>query len=170
MDGLSVFAFCPSKEAPVLVSDSPEVAVLRPSLPFLWMSPPCPSPQGFEDGRIDMDKGFLGCCVSVKVCPSPYFGIECSDQPVCRSRFVSLNDLSDVRKERFHVFLRRACEKLPVILPYMLPEKVESVFNVRYLGFLFREFQPSLSKEFYHEWFDFKFQYLFRDTCNDEVR
>ena len=86
--GFSVLVFCRSKEAPVLVSDSSKVAVLHPSLPFRRMSPPCPSPQGLEDGRIDMDKGFFGCRVSVKVCPSPYFGIECRDQPVCRGRFI----------------------------------------------------------------------------------
>ena len=81
---LSVLVFCLSEEAPVLVSDLPKVAVFYPMLAFFRVSPPCPSPQGFEDGRIDMDKGFLGCGVSVKVCPSPYFGVECGDQPVCR--------------------------------------------------------------------------------------
>jgi len=51
----------------------------------------------------------------------------------------------------------------------MLAEKVKSVLDVRYAGFLFREFQSSLSKEFCHEWFDFQFQDLFRDACDNEV-
>ena len=169
VDYLSILTFCLAEEAPVLVSDSPKVAVFYPSLAFLRVSPPCPSPQGFEDGRIDMDKGFLGGGVSVKVGPSPYFGIECSDQPVCRCLFVILDDLSDVRKERFHVLLRWACKKLPVVLPYMLSEKVKSFLNVRYAGFLFREFQSSFPQKFCDEGFDFRFQYLFRDACNDEV-
>ncbi len=168
-DGLSILAFCLSEEAPVLVSDLPKVAVFYPSLALLRMSPPCPSLQGFEDGRIDVDQGVLGCCVSVTVCPTSYFGVECGDQPVCRSLFVVLNDLSDVRQERFHVLFRRACTKLPVILPYMLSEKVKSILKVRYLGLLFREFQSPFSKKIYDEGFDFRFQYLFRDACNDEV-
>jgi hypothetical protein len=168
-DCLSVLAFCLSEEAPVLVSDLPKVAVFYPTFALFRVSPPCPSPQCFEDGRIDMDKGFLGCGVSVKVGPSPYVGVECGDQPVCRCLFVILDDLSDVRKERFHVLLRWAGKKLPIVLPYILPEKVKSFLNVRYVGFLFREFQPSFSQKFCDEGFDLDFQDLFRDTCNDEV-
>ena len=92
-----------AEEAPVLVSDAPKIALLHPSLAFLWMSPPCPAPQGVENGRIDMGKGFLGRGVSVKVGPSPYFGIECGNQPVGRGLFVLLDALSDVRQERFDV-------------------------------------------------------------------
>ena len=116
-----------------------------------------------------MDKGFLGRRVSVKVCPTPYFGIECGDQPVCRGRFIILDDLSDVRKERFDVLFRRACKELPIVLTYMLSEKVKSVLNVRYAGFLFREFQSSFPQKIGDEGFDLLFQDLFRDTCNEEV-
>ena len=143
-DGCPIFVFCCAEEAPVLVSESPKIAFLYPSLALLWMSPSCPSPQRFEDGGIYMDKGFLCSYVSVIVCPSPYFGIECCYQPVCRSLLIILDDFSDVRKERFHVFLRRGDNKLPVVLTCRLSQKVESFLNVRYSGFLFREFQPSL--------------------------
>ena len=94
-----------------------------------------------------MDKGFLGRRVSVKVCPSPYFGIQGGDQPVCRGRFLILDDLSDVRKERFDVLFRWACKQFPIVLAYMLSEKVKSILNVRYLGFLFREFPSSFTTE-----------------------
>jgi hypothetical protein len=169
LGGFPLLVFCLSKEAPVLISALSEVPVLYPVLILLWVSPPCPSPQGCKDGRIDMDKGLLGRGVSVKVCPSPYFGVECCNQPVCCGLFVLLDDLSDVCEERFDVLFRRACEKLPVVLTYILSEKVESILNVRYLGFLFREFQSSFTKKIYDKGFDFRFQYLFRDACDDEV-
>ncbi len=107
LDGFSIFVFCRTEEAPVLVPHPPKVAVFYPSLALLWVSPPCPSPQSFEDGHVNMDKGFLGRGVSVKVRPSPYFRVECRYQPVCRSLFVFLDDVSDVRKEHFDVLLRR---------------------------------------------------------------
>src|SRR5207247_8282801 len=119
-------------------------------------------------GRIDMGKGFLGRGVSVEVCPSPYLGIECGNQPVCRGLFVLLDDLSDVRKERFDVLFRRACKEFPVVLTYMLSEKVESLLNVRYAGFLFREFQSSFAQKICDEGFDLLFQDLFRDACSEE--
>src|SRR2546425_1056168 len=166
---LAVLVFGRPEEAPVLVSDSPKIAILHPSLAFRRMSPPCPAPQGLENGRIDMDKGFLGRRVPVKVGPTPYFGIECGDQPVCRGRFLILDDLSDVRQERFHVLFRRACKKVPIVFTYMLSEKVKSVLNVRYTGFLFREFQSSFAQKIGDEGLDLLLQDLFRDPCNEEV-
>jgi hypothetical protein len=44
---------------------------------------------------------------------------------------VGLNELSDVRTKRVHVFLRRASEQWSVVLTDRLSEKVESVLNVR---------------------------------------
>src|SRR5215510_12770710 len=51
----------------------------------------------------------------------------------------------------------------------MLPEKVKSLLEVRYPGFLFREFQSSWLQICYHEGFDFVFQDLFRVSCYDKV-
>src|SRR5262249_25306399 len=82
---------------------------------------------------------------------------------------IVLNDLSDVRKKRFHVFLRRGNEKFPVVLTYMLSEKVESFLYVRYPRLLFREFQASLLEKIRDEGLDFFFQDLLRDTRDDEV-
>jgi hypothetical protein len=131
--GFPLFVFCLSEEAPVAVAGPSEVPILHPSFAFCRVSPPCPSPQGVEDGRIDMGKGLLGRGVSVKVCPSSYLRIEGGNQPVCCGLFVPFNDLSDVRKERFDVLFRRAGKEFPVVLAYMLSEKVESILNVRYL-------------------------------------
>ncbi len=144
-DGLSLLAFCLSEAAPVLVSDLPKVAVFPPSLALLRMSPPCPSPPGCAEGRVDMDKGFLGCGVSGKVCPSPYWGVECGAQPVCRSLFVVLHDLADVREERFDVLLRWAGKEWPIVLTDLWSEQGKAVLDVRYAGLLFREFQSSWS-------------------------
>ena len=116
-----------------------------------------------------MDKGFFCRCMSVEVGPSPYVGVECGDQPVGRGRFVILDDLSDVRQERFDVLLRWACKELPIVLTDMLSEKVKSLLRVRYVGFLFREFQSSFPQKLCDEGFDFFFQDLFRDPCDDEV-
>ena len=77
LDGFSIFVFGLAVEAPVLVSESPKVAILHPSLTLPWMSPSCPSPQHLEDGSIYTDTGFLGIGVSVIVRPSPYCGVEC---------------------------------------------------------------------------------------------
>src|SRR5215510_4188264 len=51
----------------------------------------------------------------------------------------------------------------------MLSEKVESILNVRYLGFLFRELQASFTKKTGDEGFNCRFQYLSGDACNNEV-
>ena len=166
---VSVFVFCCPEEMPVPISRPSKVAVGNPPFAFLRVPPSCPSPQGFEDGRVDMDKGFFSRSVSVKVRPSSYFGVELCYQPACCSLFVVLDDLSDACKKRFHVLFRRACEKLPVVLTYILSEKVKSVLNVRYPGFLFREFQSSFLEKFYNEWFDFYLQHLFRDASYNEV-
>src|SRR4029453_16412332 len=101
--------------------------------------------------------------------PSSYLGIEGGNQPICCGLFVILNDLSDVSKERFDVLLRRAGQELPVVLAYMLSEKVESLLNGRYLGFLFREYQVSFAQKLGDEGFDFRCQYLLRDACHNEV-
>ena len=131
LDGCAILVFCLTEEAPVLVSKPPDIAVFYPPFTLLRVSPPCPSPQGFEDGCIDMDKGFLGRCMLVKVCPSPYCGVTCRSQSVCCGLFVAPHDLSGVRKKRLDVFLRRDDKKYPVVLAYMLSEKVESILNVR---------------------------------------
>src|SRR5919199_6267366 len=93
--------------------------------------------------------------------PAANFGVELRYQPVRWSLFVGLNELSDVRKKRVHVFLRRTCEKLSVVLTDMLSEKVESVLNVRHGGFLWRECQAALLEEGPHQGFDFGCQDLF---------
>ena len=130
-----ILAFCRAVEAPVPASESPKVAILHPSLALLWMSPPCPSPQRFEDGGVDMDKGCLGVCVSVIVRPSLYFGVEQGYQSVGRCLLMSFDRFSDILQERFHVLFRRASKQEPVILPDILSEKVETVRDVRYRGF-----------------------------------
>ena len=108
-----------------------------------------------------MDKGCFCRSMLVKVGPSPYFGVEESDEPVCRGLFVSPDDFSDACKKRVHVCLRRTSQKWSVVLARMLSEEVKSVLDVRYPGFLFREFQPSFLEECHDEGCDFNFQYLF---------
>ena len=167
--GFPLLVFCLSEEAPVLVSGPSKVPILHPAFAFCRVSPPCPSPQGFEDGRIDMGKGVLGRGVSVKVCPSPYCGIECGNQPVGRGLFVLLDDCSDVRQERFDVLFRWACKEFPLVLTDMWSENVDSVLNVRSLGFLFRAFQASFTKKIGDEGLHVRFQSLFGDACKKEV-
>ena len=83
-----------------------------------------------------MDKGFAGRAVPVIVCPSLYFGVEQGYQSVGRCLLMSFDRFSDIRQERFHVLFRRASQQEPVILPDILSEKVETVRDVRDLGFL----------------------------------
>ena len=49
---------------------------------------------------------------------------------------MTFNRFPDVLQERFHVLFRRASEQEPVILSDILSEKVETVRDVRDLGFL----------------------------------
>ena len=167
--GVPFCVFCLSEEAPVPVAGPSAVPILHPACAFCRVSPPCPAPQGLENGSVDMGKGFLGRGVSVKVCPSPSCGIEGGNQPVGRGLFVLLDDLSEVRQERFDVLFRWACKEFPIVLTDMLSEKVKPVLNVRYAGFLFREFQASFPQKIGDEGLDLLFQDLFRDTCNEEV-
>jgi hypothetical protein len=57
VDRVALFVFCLPKEAPLMVAHLSEVAVGDPPHVLLRVPPPCPSPQGLKDGRIDMDKG-----------------------------------------------------------------------------------------------------------------
>ena len=69
----------------------------------------------------------------------------------------------------FRMLARNVCtfvfdgrvKNCPVVLARILSEEVKSVLDVRYPGFLFREFQPSFLEECHDEGFDFNFQYLF---------
>ena len=58
---------------------------------------------------------------------------------------------------------------MSIVYTYMLSEKVKSFLDVRYPGFLFREFQSSLLEKLRYEGFDFHFKHFFRDACNNEV-
>lgn len=79
---------------------------------------------------------------------------------------MSFDRFSDILQERFHVLFRRASKQEPVILPDILSQKVETVRDVCYLGFLLREFQSSLLEESNHEGFDFFFALL---TASEEM-
>ena len=169
LDGFSLVVFCRTEEAPTSIFQPSKVAVGDPPFAFLRVPPSCPSPQGFEDGRIDMNKGFLRRSMSVEVRPSSYFGVALCYQPGCCSLFVVLDDLSDAWKKRLHVFLRGAWKEVPLVLTDILSEKVKSVLKVRYAGLLFRKFQSSFLEKVRDEWCDCIFQHLFRDARDDEV-
>jgi len=96
----------------------------------------------------------------VIVRPSLYFGVEQGYQSVGRCLLLSFDRFSDILQERFHVLFRRASKQEPVILPDILSEKVETVRDVRYRGFLLREFQSSFLEESSDEGFDFFFEQL----------
>lgn len=105
VDRVALFVFCLSEEAPMIVAHLSEVTVGDPPRVLLRVPPPCPAPQGVEDGGIDMDKGFFGRGMLVIIRPPTNFGVELRDQPVCWRLFVVLDDFADVRQKRFHVFL-----------------------------------------------------------------
>ena len=91
---VAVPVFCRPAKVPVPISRPSAVPVGDPPFALLRVSPSCPSPQGFEDGRIDMDTGCFRRSVSVEVRLSPYCRVELGDHPVCCSLFVVLDDLS----------------------------------------------------------------------------
>jgi hypothetical protein len=169
LDGFALVVLCRAAAVPVAVSRPSAGALSDPSFAFFRVSPPSPSPQGFEEGRVHMDTGALGYRVTVPVGPSPSGGITCRHQPVCGSLCIILDDFSDVRKERLHVFLRRDHEKFPVVLAGILSEKVTSILAVRSSGLLFREFQSPFMEKIHPQRFALIFQGLFRDPCDNEV-
>ena len=59
LGGFSSGIFCCSRERPRSVTDSFKVTVLDPLLPFAWVPPLCPLPQGLEDGVVYMAQGFF---------------------------------------------------------------------------------------------------------------
>ena len=75
-DRVAVAVFGRPEKVPVSLSRPSKVPVSHPPFAFLRVSPSCPSPQGFEDGRINMDKGFFGRSVSVEVRPSSDLRVE----------------------------------------------------------------------------------------------
>ena len=164
---LVVFAF--AEETPTLIAVVPKVFILDPPVVLVGVSSARPSPQCLEASRIHIDKGFVADDMAMKVCPASYFGVEQGYQRICRGLFVCLDDIPDVRHERFHVLLRWLGEKLAIVFPDVLSQKVKSPFDVRNGGLLFREFQSSFAEKCRNERFDFLFQNLLRDARNDEV-
>src|SRR6266478_532026 len=59
LGGFSSGIFCCSRERPRSITDSFKVTVLDPLLPFVWVPPLCPLPQGLEDGVVYLAQGFF---------------------------------------------------------------------------------------------------------------
>ena len=118
----SVFVLCCPEEVPVPLDRPLEVPVAYPPVVLLRVPPSCPSPQGFENGRIHMDKGCFCRCMLVKVGPSPYFGVEVAMSPyavACLFPLMTFRMLArnvctfffDGRVKSFPLYLRTFCPR-----------------------------------------------------------
>ena len=125
-----------STEDPIVPSHRVEVFLPDPCVGFLGMSPLGPLPQHREDGVVHFAEGGFAHNMSVIVGPSSNFRVELCYQMSGVCLLVILHDFSDLLQERFDVLVRGFDEEFPLVLAYILSEKIEAVLNVGDEGFV----------------------------------
>jgi hypothetical protein len=95
-----------------------------------------PLPQRAKDSVVHFGKGLLARHVPVIVRPASDNRVELSYEVSGSCLCIRLYDCSDFPQERLHVLAGRLDQDFTVIVTNVLSEKIKSVRDVRYLGFL----------------------------------
>jgi hypothetical protein len=101
--------------------------------------------------------------------PAPNDRVQLADETPGRCALVVLDDASDLPQHRLDTLGRRLDEQLAVVCADMLPEKVQSIRNVRDHRLLRREMEATLLQVHLDQRFDFFLQEFLRRSRNDEV-
>lgn len=157
------------EENPMASVPGAEVPLRHPAFGPGWMPSFGPRPQHREDGGVHVVEGDVARPMAVIVGPAPDRGMELGYQVGRGGLFVRLPDFPDFPQECLHILPGWFREELPSILPYMVPQKITAVLNVRNAGFLRGEFEPAFAEELLHQRCDFLFQEFVGASCTDEI-
>src|SRR6266446_2275145 len=142
MDQLLVpfFLFNFSGEHPVHRANCREIFLFHPGGAFVWVSPPGPPPQLFEDRVVHGVEGFATCAEAMIGRPSSYDGVQLHNQLSGRAIPVFLDGSSNLLQECANILLRGGRQNFPVwVLAYMQSKEIEAVLDMRDHCFLLRE-------------------------------
>jgi hypothetical protein len=134
------------------------------------MTPQRPSPYRLPNLVVHSPEDFLGDRVLVKVCPASQQRIQGYNQVRLSRRLVCLYESSGSAQKADDTLSRGLRQNLAVpVLTYIVPEKVEALFDMSYAGLLLREVQSSDAKKLRNQRLYFVLQQLFRASGDDEV-
>ena len=123
------------------------------------MPSPGPLPQTSEDSVINAVKGAFTHHVPVIIDPTPYFGVEPTDQIGSRHAQRGFDYLPDAAQEGFNILLGRLDEQFPVrVLAHVLSEEIKTFPHMCDDRLRGRKFQTSFLQELLDEGLDFSFQ------------
>jgi hypothetical protein len=111
-------------EDPMPVTHRAEGLPLDPARALVGVSPFRPTPERFEDRRVDFVKSPCARTMPVRVSPTPDDRVKAQDQMASRRLLVRLDEGSNCLQERFHVFLGglgQICTYTKIIL-YLSPK------------------------------------------------
>ena len=147
------------EEYPVVSSLPFKIFLFEPAWRFLLVSSPGPLPQTSEDGVINVAKGAFTHHVPVIIDPTPYFGVEPTDQIGSRHAQRGFDCLPDAAQEGFNILLGRLDEQFPVrVLAHVLSEEIKTFPHVCDDRLRGRKCQTSFLQELLDEGLDFSFQ------------
>jgi len=130
------FSSALSEKHPLPCSGMEKVFLRHPLFGFGRMSSGRPLPQCLEDGAIHPTEDAFTHHVALIIGPSLDDGIELPYQCTGCGLLVRLDDASDFVQERVDTLGRGFDEQLPVVLAYIVSEKVKAILDLRYPGFL----------------------------------
>ena len=145
-----------------------EVFVLDPSSGFLLCLFLAHCRKSQRSHRPQLEDFFAHDMLMI-LCPSSNDWVQHQDQMTSRGSLMVLDDFSDFSRKAFTFFFDGLIMSLPLVLAYMLSQKVKAVLNMRDERFLSREGQSSFPHEWFNERFGFLLQSFFRTTGDNEV-
>ena len=148
-----------SEEGPVSTSVLLKVFLFEPTGRFLWVSSPGPLPQTNEDGVVDARKDAFTHDVPMIIGPTPYFGVEPTDQIGGRHAQRSFDSSTDTIQKGLNILFGRLNEQFPVgVFAHILSEKIKAFLYVRDHRLRRRKLQSSFAQKLLYEGLDFSFQ------------
>jgi hypothetical protein len=131
-----LFSSALSEKHPLPCPGMEKVLLRHPLFGLGRMSSGRPLPQRFEDGAIHPTEDAFAHHVALIIGPSLDDGIELPYQCTGCGLLMRLDDVSDCVQECVDTLGGGFDEQLPVVLAYIVSEKVKAILDVRYPGFL----------------------------------
>ena len=145
------------------------VTLERPSCAFLRVPTFGPTPETVSQNPFYLLERLHCHNVAMVVGPTPDDRIEMTNQVGLTGSVMVADALPHLLQKHMRVLLGGSDEQLTVELAEVLSEEVESVFDMRDAGLLWRELQAPVSQKLLNQWFDFVFQQFLGCAGDDEV-
>ena len=152
-----------------LASQRMPVTLDQPVGAFAGVPVSGPTPEAVPQDPFHLLERLLRHNVTMVVGPAPNDGIEMTNQVGLTGSAMPMNKLPHLFQKVVRVFLGRFDEQLVVVFAEVLSEEVESLFDRRDAGFLWRELQAPVAQKLLDQWPDFLFQHVLVHAGDDEV-